>query len=455
LVLPALSPQATTFPIDLATALRLGGIDNPTIALAEEAVRASQADQLRAQVLLLPNLNAGFNYNYHDGTLLSARGIVRDVTRQALYTGAGAGAVGAGTVAIPGIQISAQVADAVFDPSAARQRVTGRRFDALATRNAILLDVAARYLDLSAAQSRLLATAQSEREFADVARETADFAKVGLRRQADADRAFAELQLLRIEAERRREEVAVASNELARLLNLDPSAHLHAPDGLVPLVELVDPHAGLDELIQIALTRRPELGARTADVAVNETLLRKERVRPFVPFLVVGFSAGQFGGGSNLVGTGFGHFGGRTDFDALAVWTFQNLGLGNLATQRRLRADVRAAMAERTRTVNLIRREVAEAYALVRQLLREVEIARRRLASASDGYRLDSTRARNAEGRPIEVLNSARLLYTARQNLVVATVAYDRAQFQLFVALGQPPTEALGAGPSAMPSHGN
>src|SRR5262249_27817952 len=84
------------FPLDLETALALAGGDNPPLRLAREAVRASWAEQLRARALLLPTLNAGASFNSHSGTLQSAQGVIQQVNRQSLYSGAGAFAVGAG-----------------------------------------------------------------------------------------------------------------------------------------------------------------------------------------------------------------------------------------------------------------------------------------------------------------------------------------------------------------------
>jgi outer membrane protein TolC len=436
---PALEPGSSNSPIDLPSALRLAGADNPTIAIAEEAVRASEADLLRARTLLLPDLSAGLNYNYHDGTLESAAGIIRNLNRQALYLGAGAGAVGAGTVGFPGVRVTAQLADAVYAPQAARQRVTSRRFDAVATRHNLLLEVALRYLNLEAAQARLLALRQSETEVARVEKLSQNFAKIGVGRRSDAERAQTQLLLLRSAMERVEEEIQVQSAELARLLSIDPSVRLRSQSGLPAQIQLVDPHQDLENLIRIALNNRPEIGARTADIAVNETRLRQEKVRPLVPFISAGFSAGEFGGGSNQVDKIFGHMGSRTDVDALAVWSFQNLGLGNLAVQRRIRAEVREAMAERIRTMNQIRQEVAEALALVRQRQAEVGIARKRVETSAEAYRLDLIRVRNNQGLPIEVLNSARLLNSARQDLIGALVGQNQAQFQLFVALGNPP----------------
>src|SRR5262249_18405646 len=147
--------------IDLAETLTLAGASNPTIALAQEAVRASRAEQLQAQALLLPTLDAGVSFDLHRGNLLSAQGIIRDVNRQSLYAGAGAAAVGAGTVGFPGVRLTAHLTDAIFEPLATRQQVAGRQFDAVATHNAILLDVTTRYFALVGAQSKLQALRQS------------------------------------------------------------------------------------------------------------------------------------------------------------------------------------------------------------------------------------------------------------------------------------------------------
>jgi outer membrane protein TolC len=438
-------PAPAEHPLDLETALGLAGADNPTIALAREAVRASLAEQLRARALLLPTLNAGTSFDDHRGNLQSSQGVIENVNRQALYAGAGASAVGAGTVTIPGVRVTAQVADALFEPRAAREQVAARRFDALATRNRILLDVAVTYFALQGAEARVGQYRVAERDLGDVVRLSEDQARVGQRRVGDAERLQSAAALLHTREQAAEEEVAVTSAELARLLSLDPAVRLRTPDGPLPLVRLVDPAVPLEALVQVAVRNRPEVAARTADVAVVATHLRQERVRPWVPLLSAGFSVGTFGGGSDQADTRFGHFAGRTDFDALAVWSLDGLGLGNAAVQRRLRADVGAAEAERARVIQQVGREVADAYAVSAARLRQVEVARRRVASAAAAYREDLRRSRNLLGWPIEVLDSADQLSAARQELIGAVVGYDQAQFRLFVALGQPPTLALPA----------
>src|SRR5262249_17488542 len=126
---PTVPPPCADYPIDLATALALAGAANPTIALAFEAVRASQAEQPPAAPLLPPPPHAGPAHNAHRGTLQAARGWTRDVARQSAYAGAGAAAVGTGTVRVPGVQVVGHLADAFFEPLATRQRVAGVSLD--------------------------------------------------------------------------------------------------------------------------------------------------------------------------------------------------------------------------------------------------------------------------------------------------------------------------------------
>src|ERR1043165_3333499 len=59
--------------VDLPAALGRAGVANPTIALAEEAVRSSLAERTLARSLLFPNLDAGANYRLHHGQLQGSR----------------------------------------------------------------------------------------------------------------------------------------------------------------------------------------------------------------------------------------------------------------------------------------------------------------------------------------------------------------------------------------------
>jgi outer membrane protein TolC len=306
-----------------------------------------------------------------------------------------------------------------------------------ATRNAVLRDVADRYFALAAAERRREALAESEKEIAEIVRLTANFAKAGQGRDGDAERAKTEALLFHDETTQAEEEVAIASANLAELLGADPAVRLQTNrDALAP-VQLIPPTIELGELIQTALANRPEVGAGAAAVAESRTRVRQERVRPLLPVIAVGFSAGSFGGGSNLVPYRFDHFAGRTDFDAVAVWSFQNIGIGNLALTRQRRAQMGEVLAEQQRVIDQIGFEVNEAYAELEARQQQIPAAARRLKAADNAYHRDLNRSKNLEGYPIELLNSVKLLSAARLEAIRAAIGFNQAQFRLLAAIGQ------------------
>lgn len=434
--------------LDLERALRLASSSNPTIALAYEGVRGAESAQLVADVMVLPTVRAGADLHTHSGNLLSAGGTIVNVDRQSTYRGLGASAVGSGTVTIPGVRVIAHVADAWYEPQVAEQRVIETRFDASATNNAVLLDVAVRYLEVQGARAQRDALIEIRRKWSDLARQTSNFVATGQGRQADADRAASELRLVEVQLDAAEERLDVAAAELARLLHLNPACELWIEEPLVELrIDCLD--APLDDLIHEAVLARPEIGARSAAIGVASKRYREEVVRPFLPILSAGYSTGTFAGGNDFSDRRFSGSDGREDFDAYAVWSLDGLGFGNCAIQRQRAAEVCMARARRIGTIDRVRREVAEAHAGVEARHLELDAARRARASAEQGYRLDAERSRNLEGLPIELVNSINLLADSSLDEIRALTAYNQEQFRLLAATGRSPlwgrpTEAKG-----------
>jgi outer membrane protein TolC len=443
-VLPPATEQRL---IDLPTALQLAESANPTIALGRQAIVEAVAIQTGARGLLLPTLNAGSNYHLHQGVLQTSFGQIRNLNEQSIYVGGGAKTLAAETVAIPAVRIFSHLGDALFAPLSAGQTVCARTYDAAAIDNNTLLTVVQRYLELAMAEASLDAVHQGEDGFRSIVAATAAFAQTGQGREGDYQRARADALLLHALEQSLQERVAVKSADLSRVLHLDPAIRLRTQPGPLEMVQLIDPDYSVEALVDLAQTARPELAARTAEIAAADYRVRQEVTRPFLPVVSVGFSGGAFGGGSNRQDLGvpsfFQTFGGRTDFDVMAVWSLQNLGFGNNAIQKRTCAERDQAIAARGRMANRITREVGDAYAQAETHKQRVALAEQRLRSAVAGAREELARTHGGEGLPIEALNSVRLLSEAGLALVEAIGGYDLAQFELFVAIGQTPHGAL------------
>ena len=196
-------PQAGVAPVEnqevisFPGALALVSGQNPQIAFANEQINEAFAQLRGARVLWLPSIQAGINYQNHDGPLQNSDGTITVASRSALEAGLGMYAVGGGAPAIPGVSAKFALADAVFQPRIAGQQVAARQHAATATTHDLLLFVAVAYLDLLRAFQQQ-AIAQETLDHAEqLAELTAAFARSGQGSQADADRAQTELAVRR------------------------------------------------------------------------------------------------------------------------------------------------------------------------------------------------------------------------------------------------------------------
>ena len=418
-------------------------------------MEAAALRQLAAREIL-PSLNAGTNFDSHNGTLQQSNGNMLKVNRDSLYLGLGASAVGSGTVNIPGLVWSGNVSTTIFQSLVSRQVVRQREYASQAAQNDVLLRVTQGYLELLRAEGRRAIAARNKAEALEVARITANFANAGQGRQADADRAATELDQRNTDILQAENDTLAASARLSQLLSLNPSERLMPIDGWVVPRPLVPEPIPLPELLTIALTQRPELKERQAAIRAALLELHHAKVLPFSPNAVLGYSAGGFGGGSNLAASGvvqpngtvtqeprFSNLKDRQDFDVVVYWSLRNLGVGNVAMIRLAQSNVRQNEFRNVEVFDKIRAEVAIAFARTHVRYAQIETNERAVQASAKAYEQDYTRTKNREGLPIEVLDSMRLLSRSRYSYLDAIVDYNRAHFDLYVALGQPPANVL------------
>jgi outer membrane protein TolC len=442
-------------PIDLATSLALAGGQNPEILIAMQRTVAATARQQFAAAQALPNINLGTNFDFHHGALQQASGNILQVNRDAMYIGAGAQAVAAGSVSIPGVQYNLNVGESVFRYYELRQRREAASHRINAVRNQILMNVATAYVDLVSAQAQRSLAIQAKKEMQEVAQITASFAKTGQGLPADAERAATELELRAADLIRAEADVAMASARLAELLNLNYSTPLHATDNYLVPHPAVPELISRTELLAIALIQRPELQEHQALVRAALIGLQNAKMLPFSPQIMFGFSSGGFGGGSNLVAGStsvsgaatdqarFSSLDGRTDLDAVAYWSLRNLGVGNKELINIAQARWQQADLELLNTLNRVRQEVVDAQVRTHTYYSQLHLRERSVIAGLAAHNQDLIRIRSNEGHPIEALDSLRLLKQARQDYVETIVRYNKAHFELYTALGNPPANMV------------
>jgi outer membrane protein TolC len=419
------------------------------IAAAAERTQVAAAQLEQAQVLWLPTITVGGDYNRHDGLNQDTQGNVFPNSRSSLMFGFG---TGIGSAAI------LNVCDAIFAPLAARQQLNARQADRQTASNDTLVAVSDAYFNLQQARGELAGAMVATRRTEELVRRTRKLAPA-LVPELEIDRAEAEL-VRRQQAELlARERWKVASATLARLLRLDAAAQFDPQEPPQLRIDLIDVGKTVDELIPIALTSRPELASQQAQVQLTLTLLRQERLRPLIPSVLLrGYStpvtgtlgAGVFAGGSN---SSISTSGLRSDFDLQVLWQFDNLGFGNHAKVHLREAENRLALVELFRQQDRVASEVASAHAQAKLAARRVDLAEKEVQSALNSADKNLVALGQTKGagnllillvRPQEALASVQTLAQAYADYYGAVADANRAQFRLYRALGQPAQSVLG-----------
>ena len=205
--------------------------------------------------------------------------------------------------------------------------------------------------------------------------------------KVEVDRARNFVADLEQQATSAREAWRVQSANLTQVLRLDPRAVV------VPLehdhlqITLIDPNRSYDDLMPIALTNRPELTSRAALVEAAMNAVRREKMRPLTPqILINGFQTpneliqgGMFGLGPNNT---MNQWAGRADVSLQPLWQLDAMGIGNMARIKAVRGMQSLAIIDLYRLQDMVAAEVTRAVARLQSATARVSQADRALRTA-------------------------------------------------------------------------
>ncbi|WP_010587826.1 TolC family protein [Schlesneria paludicola] len=424
-----------TQSIDLTTALLLTSGGNPQVGFAHARIEEARAQVQKAEVLWLPSIRMGANYNQHEGNIQDVAGNIINTTRGSFFTGFGANAVGAGSPTIPGLLAQFHLADAVFQPRIAQQTASARNAGAQAATNDALLQTALAYLTLLRSAQELAVAIDIEQKAKELERVTGEFAHTGQGLASDHDRARTELALRTNDVRRAEEAVGVASARLAEQIRWDSSRRLVPLESqLIPL-ELVHIGERPQALVAMALTQRPEVAESRHLVCEAVERLQRERYAPLIPSVLLGVSYGGLGGG---LGGNLTNFNSRVDADAIAYWEIRQLGLGDQAARREADSRIQQSKFREIALLDRVAREVVEAHVQVTSRAQQITTGQVAVEAAEDSFSRNWERIQNGQGLPVEVLQSIQALAVARREYVRVVADYNTAQFTLHRSLGWP-----------------
>lgn len=435
-------PTDQRFPINLAAALRLADARPLIVAAAQAGVWVAEAKLSRARVLWVPTLVIGADYIRHDGGGPDFnKGIMTAPSVNFFYGGAAA-------------DLYVNLTDAIFEPLAARQMLAARTWDVQSAKNDALQITADAYFDVHESRGLYagrLYTMERGRALVDlIEKQSAD-----LLPRIEIDRAKNLVADIEQRATSARQHWRVRSANLTQVLRLDPRAVVDPmePDHLQ--ITLIDPDRPLDDLMRIALVNRPELGSRRAEVEAAELRVRREKMRPRLPIIMIdGFqSAGM------LIQAGFFALGpnssmnqgvGRADVSLQAIWQLEGFGIGNLARIKAQRGEESRAIIALRDTQDGVVADVTRAVARLQSAAARVSQADRALRTGSTAFEgtlegLTQTKRFGDVLVPVmrgqEAVYSLRLLDLAFEEYYRTVAEYNRAQFALYRAVGYPAAE--------------
>ena len=431
--------ESGVYPIDLANALGLGGADNLQVRLARTRLFQAQARHLQAKALWLPSIRLGVGYNKHDGRLQETTGNVIEVERNSLFYGGGLGLGGmplnGGAGGPPRLAVNLSLADAYFKPLSACQEVAAQGAAERVASNDSLAEIAIGYHSLLEAHGRLANAADARDMAQEMVGLVEDFEREGFSSQTEVSRARTTLGRWQRDVADAERQTVTTSARLARVLRLPAQVQLVPVEEFLMPVDCVDSNLDLDALIADAWHRRPEVSQGVARREAACFRVQEEKWRPWIPNVQAGASGGGFGGGPS---TTFPSASDRSDVDLLAVWEWENMGLGNVARQRLRRGELHERVLEIESLRDQIAAEVVAAAADVTSYREQMEIAQQAILTAEQSYQLNEQRIRESEGLPIELLQSISALAEARNAYTETVANYNRSQYRLLRALGNP-----------------
>ncbi len=425
---------AEVMQIDLTSALRLANEQNTDLAMQLERVKRVEIRQNLAWYRWLPTVRGGFSWASQDGLLQNTNGSVENVDREASARGFGLPAVGSGLAPTPGLALELDLAEGIFQPLAASQKLKAARAEETETRQNLALEVAGAYYELVQSKRMMAIAAEAAANAHSLENATADFAEAGEGLQADADRAAVESLIQQNKLEAVRVRSVAASSRLAQLLRLNEQVELQPVDSMIVPLQVFPVEPQLDSLLNKALVNRPELKRYEALVQAERAALSQESWGLLIPKLGATYSDSRYKGGHNGLTSSYT---GRDESLVAIYWELENLGFSNWAKKQSRESRLREARAREEQAESDIIADVNLAFSQYRAAGKQVEFLRQAVDRARNSFELSQERIYANQGLPLEALQAMKALAEVESLYLAASAQRNLSQLYLLAATGE------------------
>ena len=412
---------ATVQRIDLATALRLAGVNNLDLARVRAAQHQAQAANDAATLRFVPSLTVGESLAQRTGADQQTSGAMLEVDKQ-LYRRAA-------TVAL-----SVELGDAIFSKLAALQLQRAAGEDVDAERAAALLATANAYFDLVSAVAERDIAVQSVQISQDYQSQLERAAAIGLTNRSEALRLAVQTQQARVALRGAEAHVRICAARLAVVLRIDPAVVLRPAEHLAATPRLVRLDTPLTQLIHTALRERPELKASAAALAAAEQQRSGAKYGPLIPSIG---AVALYGQARGAAGGALSPYRAVHDYAVGLSWRFGPGGLLDFSRTEAADAQLerRQILAEQLRQG--IIEQVVSALTAAQSAQDQMQMAQRGVALAERSLQLSMQRKNFGVYAVTEVIQAQQDFAHARSSDAEALSNYAKAQYALAAAIGR------------------
>ena len=407
------------YPIDLSTVLRLAGAQPLELALVREKVHDAYAKVILSREKFIPNMIPEIEFFRHEEEIQSTEGIFFEVDKQFVF---------------PKVKMNLEldVGDAIYSTLAAQQRYYASRATLEATTRNIVLEAAIAYFDLLQSQAEVKIREEAQVISETLVRQTEAAVRLGKGFKGDVLRAKAQLASDRLALMKTKEVFKISSVNLATILRLDQKIIFYPADIIVTPIQLVPKNIIMEQLIQNAIEQRPELKEALALLDADKNEKAASIWGPMIPTVQADVRAGGFGETlDDLKST--------EEYNVSLGWKVGSGGLfykgrKELADARYRSSEIRLAKLQRD-----IIQQVIIAHTQVNAKNEQMTIAEQGVKDAEESLKLNEARLKLGVGLPLEVLQAQTALIQARKDYISSIIDYNKAQYRLFVSVGNKP----------------
>jgi len=402
-------------PLDLTTAMKLGGANNLVIQehLMKQALE--MANSKRAKEWWLPDFYTGTTVHQLWGNAMNGNGeIFQNVNRQNFWAGLG-------------MNVTWDFGTGIFKAKAAELKVQAAEYHSQAEKNQKILEIIHTYYDFLSAQLFYNAYGNLVSQSDTITRQIGLQVTAGLRYESEFFLAQSNTSHLKIEmlnSKMTRDKLAAS---LIKLLNLDPSVKIMAAD---PVLAPIDLDGSSDSISFVsAYEKRSEIQGLSLSL---ESLVEEKKITTtalYLPELRVGTYASMFGdvfSPSNPTGA----------VNAALIWKLPVGRMKNGGAVQQYDANIALQENQINQTKAQINEELIRSSEIIQIAKQQIDVSVLGKQLAAKALEQCVLRQQAGTVRPFEILQVQEVYIKSKLDYLQAVASYNKAQYALFVAAG-------------------